>query len=253
MKMTAKKNETFYALGGLGLWLILCLLAIFGIILSGCSRENVFGSGRMITEDRQVGAFSEVTIDGSMDVVLYPGTNLPLTVEAEDNVMRFVETYVAGTTLRIKMRNGLNLRKHKQIVVHVRSDVYQKIISSGSGSLTATDTIRTNQFIGELNGSGNARLKVDANEVRLYVNGSGNIRAEGKARDYFSRIEGSGDVQAENVQAINADVRITGSGNQSITVSDRLDARITGSGNIRYRGNPTVNTTITGSGKVIKQ
>ncbi len=236
MNMTAKKNQTFYALSGLGIWLILCLLAIFGLILSGCSRENVFGSGRMISEERAVGPFNEVTIDGSMDVIVYPGANIPLTVEAEDNVMRFVETYVSGTTLRIKMRNGLNLKRHKQIIVHVRSDEYRKIISSGSGALTSSDTIHTNQFIAELNGSGNAKLKLDANEVRLYVNGSGNIRADGKTREYYSSIEGSGDIHAEDVQSLNADVRITGSGNQSISVSERLNARITGSGNIRYRG-----------------
>ncbi len=251
--MTAK-NESVLTIGSLGASLLLCLLAIFGFILTGCSRENVNGSGRMISEERSVGRFEDVTIDGSMDVIVKQGPAIPLTIEAEDNVMRYVETYVAGTTLRVKMRNGLNLKRHKQIIVHIQSEQYRKIVFSGSGGVTTPDTIRTNQFITELNGSGDARLKVDANEVRLYVNGSGNVRVEGKTRDYFSEVNGSGDVSAENVKSLNADVRISGSGNQSISVADRLNAHISGSGNIRYWGNPpalTVN--VTGSGKVIKQ
>jgi uncharacterized protein YrrD len=252
MKMTAK-NESVIALSGLGAGLLLCLLAIFGLILTGCSRENVFGSGRMITEERAVSPFNEVTIDGSMDIVIEQGPNVPLIVEAEDNVMRYVETYVSGTTLRIKMRNGLNLRKHKQIRVQIQSEDYRRVVFSGSGSITAPDTIRTTQFTAELNGSGDGQLKVDANEVRFYLNGSGNIRATGKARDYFADISGSGNIQAQEVKSVNADVRISGSGNQAISVTDNLKAKIAGSGNIRYWGNPAVNVNITGSGKVIKQ
>lgn len=253
MKMTAK-NESILAISGLSTWLLLCMVAIFGFILTGCSRENVIGSGRMITEERTVGHFEEVTIDGSMDVIIEQGPAKPLTIEAEDNVMRFVETYISGTTLRIRMRDGLNLRKHKQIIVHIQSEDYRKVVFSGSGEVTTPDTIRSTQFTADLNGSGNARLKVDANELRLYLSGSGNIRAEGKSRDYQANIEGSGNIHADAVKTVNANVKITGSGNQSISVSDRLDARITGSGNIRYSGNPpTVNVHISGSGKVIKQ
>lgn len=250
--MTVKK-ESVFAISGLSAWLILCLVAIFGFILSGCSRENVFGSGRMITEERSVSRFDEVKIDGSMDIIIKQGPAIPLSIEAEDNVMRYVETYVSGTTLRIRMRDGLNLKRHKQIIVHIQSEDYRKIVFSGSGDITTPDTIRSTEFIAELNGSGSARLKMDANNVRLYIAGSGDIQAEGKAKDYFANIEGSGDIRAENVKSINADVRISGSGNQFITASDKLNARITGSGNVRYWGNPAVNATVTGSGKVIKQ
>uniref|UniRef100_UPI00260E07C1 GIN domain-containing protein n=1 Tax=Chitinophaga sp. TaxID=1869181 RepID=UPI00260E07C1 len=138
--------------------------------------------------------------------------------------------------------------------VHIQSEDYRRVVFSGSGEVTTPDTIRSTQFTADLNGSGNARLKVDANELRLYLSGSGNIRAEGKSRDYHASIEGSGNIHADAVKTVNANVKITGSGNQSISVSDRLDARITGSGNIRYSGNPpTVNVNISGSGKVIKQ
>jgi len=43
-------------------------------------------------------------------------------------------------------------------------------------------------------------------------------------------------------------VRLTGSGDVTVQVSDELDVRIADSGAVRYLGKPTVEKTITGSG-----
>ncbi len=247
------KQETIFTYSGLSVGLILCLLVIFGMILTGCAHENVYGSGRVITEERPVDRFDEVTIEGPVEIHIKQGQQLPLKVEAEDNVMRIIETHVNGTTLRVKIRNGVNLKRYRPIHVYLQSETYKKITFSGSGSLTGPDTIRTSSFTYEINGSADADLKLDANEVRTYINGSGNLRLEGKSNACFSEINGSGDLHAPDLMTSTADIHIDGSGSQTIWVTDRLDARISGSGNIRYKGSPgTVNTRIAGSGKVIK-
>ena len=252
MKMTVKK-ETAFTYGGLGAGLLLCLLAIFGIILSGCSRENFYGSGQVITEERAVERFEEVTIEGPVEMHISQGAQLPVKIEAEDNVMRIIETYVSGSTLRVKIRNGVNLKRFKPIHVYLQTETWKRVHFSGSGSLNGPDTIHASQFTYEISGSANARLKLNANEVRTYVNGSGNLLLEGKSNAYFSEINGSGDLGAQEFQTASADIHINGSGEQTIWVTGRLDARINGSGNIRYKGTPgTVNVKVAGSGKVIK-
>lgn len=253
MKLTGKKQEYLITYSGLSVGLLLCLLAIFGLILSGCSRENLRGSGRVITEERPVDRFEDVIIDGPLEIHLQQGALVPLRIEAEDNVMRVIETSVRGTELRVKIRNGVNLKSFRAIHVYIQSEKYRRINFSGSGSLMSVDTIRTPQFSYEVNGSNDARLKVDANEVRLVVNGSGSIDLEGLARDYYSEINGSGDVNGEKLMAINANVETNGSGNQRIWAIDRLWGHISGSGNVRYKGTPAnLNVTVSGSGKVSK-
>ncbi len=252
MKMTVKRS-TIFTYSGLSIGLILLMLVIFGMILTGCARENIYGSGRVVTEERQVDRFSELTIEGPVEVQVKQGQQLPLKIEAEDNVMRLIETQVSGGSLRVKIRNGVNLKRVKPIHVYVQSEQYKKIIFSGSGSLTGPDTIKAAGFTYEINGSADADLKLDANEVRMYVNGSGNLRLEGRSNAYFSEINGSGNLAGRDFQAASADMNVNGSGEQTIWVTDRLDARINGSGNIRYKGTPgTVNVKIAGSGKVIK-
>lgn len=252
MKLTGKQ-EYLVTYSGLSVSLLLCLLAIFGLILSGCARENVHGSGRVITEERPVDRFEDLTVEGPLEIHVKQGSPLPLRIEAEDNVMRVIETSVNGTNLRVKIRNGVNLKSFRPIHIYVQSEKYRRIIFSGSGSLTGTDTIRTPLFLYEVNGSNDARLKVDANEVRVLVNGSGNIDLEGLARDYYSEINGSGDVRAELLKANNANVETNGSGEQRIWAVDRLWGHIRGSGNVKYKGTPAdFNVKVSGSGRVSK-
>jgi hypothetical protein len=254
MKMTAKK-ETIFTYSGLSASLLLCLLAIFGLILSSCSRENVYGSGRVITEQRTVSAFEDVLLEGSLEVQLKQGLNAPVSIEAEDNLMRHIETTVSGTTLRVKIRNGVNLKHFKPIRVYLESEKYRKVVFSGSGSLASygNDTIKSTLFSYEINGSADARLKVAANEVEIRVDGSGDIAVDGKSGNYSAVINGSGNIRAAGLETADARVEINGSGEQQIWVTHLLEARISGSGNIRYKGSPTtVNSSVSGSGKISK-
>ncbi|MGX5820124.1 head GIN domain-containing protein [Chitinophaga lutea] len=252
MKLTAKQS-IIATNGSLSIGLLLCLLAIFGFILSGCTRENVHGSGRVITEERATSAFENVIVEGPFDIDLVQGTAAPLHIRAEDNVMRFIESDVYNGTLRLRLRRGINLKSFRAIGVKVTSEQYRKITFSGAGSVTAADTIHSAGFSFELNGSGNSSLKVDAPAVQAWINGSGNLTLEGRSNTYEAEINGSGDIRAAALQTGQANVRINGSGEQSIWVTTRLDARITGSGNIRYKGAPgTINSSVTGSGKIIK-
>lgn len=252
MKLTVKQSEII-TYSGLSATLILCMLAIFGLIFSGCSLDNLTGSGRVTTEERTVAPFENVIVEGALEIHLAQGSNDPLMLEAEDNIMPVIETYVSGTTLHVKIRNNVNLKHFRPIHVYLNSESYRKILFSGSGSVRTEDTIHTDMFEYQLNGSADAQIKVDAAEVRTEINGSGRIALRGVANEYHSVINGSGNVDGEQLRSNSANIRISGSGNNTIWVLDRLDAKISGSGNIRYKGTPSiVNSDVNGSGKVIK-
>lgn len=252
MKLSTKQ-ETIVTYSGLSVGLLLFLLVIFGLILTSCSRENIQGSGRVVTEERSVGDFEDLTLEGPLEVHLRQGQLKPVVIEAEDNIMHVIETYVSGSRLNVRIRNGVNLKNVRPIQVYIQSEEYRKIIFAGSGSLRANDTIHSTLLSYEINGSADARLKLDANELTTIVHGSGDITLEGKASKYHSEIDGSGDVDATALQVTEADIHINGSGEQRIWVLNLLNIHINGSGNVKYKGTPgTLNTKINGSGRVIK-
>ena len=65
-----------------------------------------------------------------------------------------------------------------------------------------------------------------------------------------ARATGSGDVDAGELACADAEVRISGQGNATLRVRDRLDVRVSGVGQVRYHGDPTVTQRISGAGSV---
>jgi len=230
----------------------LLLLAVFSCTLAACDKEFISGSGNVITETRAVAPFTDVIADGSLHVYLRQGTDGPVEVTAEDNVLRAIDTYVSGNTLHVRIKSGVKLRSFKDIDIYVNSSNYNSVHFSGSGSVECLDTIKTNRFEYKIDGSGNTRLKVATDRLETEINGSGNIQLFGNATSFTSTINGSGDVGGLDLYCQDASILVKGSGGHTINVSHSLDVSIRGSGNVKYKGAATVNSDIQGSGRVIK-
>ena len=76
------------------------------------------------------------------------------------------------------------------------------------------------------------------------------IAASGLADDVEVILQGSGNVDLGDLQAATGSVRLNGSGNVTVWVTDRLEAQLPGSGNIYYYGRPTLDDSLTGSGNI---
>lgn len=233
-------------------WLLL-MIAIFSIILSGCTKENISGSGNVVTEVRTTGHFTDVEISGPFEVHLLQENNAKVEIKAEDNIMGVIETGMRSNTLFIRVKNQVNIRHHQPMKIYVHNPLFQRIKFDGSGSLDNQDTIHTSLFKYELNGSANATLILDAATLNTTINGSGNINMRGFAGSLNSDINGSGNIAAMNLEVQHASITIRGSGEHRVYVRKNLDARIYGSGNIFYTGEAKVVAEVKGSGKIVKQ
>src|SRR5690606_26374802 len=108
-----------------------------------------------------------------------------------------------------------------------------------------------------LSGSGKINIEGDfpsINELKVSISGSGDVLVKDafEATKILVNISGSGKADLLKVVAEQADVDISGSGNASLTIQDKLRVEISGSGKVYYNGSPDVDADISGSGKVIK-
>jgi len=226
------------------------LLALAGLILSGCTKEVMTGSGPVISQERTAGTFSKVSIDGPFYVHLTESAGAGISVSAEENLMRVIETYVTDSTLHISLKKDVRLNFFKDIHINVKNPAYKAISFSGSGAIDNTDTLHTDHFTYNSDGSGNARFTILAETLETAVNGSGNISLYGNAATYNSNINGSGNIGALDLTCIDANISVNGSGGQTVNVIQSLDVSIKGSGSVRYTGNPVISSEIAGSGRI---
>lgn len=217
-----------------------------------CIDPDIYGSGNIISEKRDVTTFNSISLDGSGNVFITQDTVQSLRIETDDNVMSILETDVNANTLEIDFRAHRQVNATK-LNIYISMAALKMFSLNGSGDIKSTDTIKTNNLSLKIAGSGKITMCVLAASVISEISGSGDIAISGKT-DYEScKITGSGNINAFELYSRNAQIEIRGSGDCRITASEFLNAKIDGSSDIYYKGKPVITKDISGSGSIIKQ
>ncbi len=234
---------------------ILLINVIIGIVFLGatsCDKitDRVTGNGNLTEETRVPGNFNGVALSGSYKVVIYPADFNEVVVEAESNLLPYIETVMKGGELVIKEKNNCWVKYTKTVTVFVYTTQLHKASISGSGSMWVNPFVTS--FIDyHISGSGDIYAELNAEEITVKISGSGNIHLKGTSPDSDFNISGSGSIKAFDLITRDCYSKISGSGEIEIFVTNFLQAVISGSGSVFYKGYPQLNVSISGSGEVI--
>lgn len=235
------------------IWLF--ILAASSLSLASCNYvtgKRIKGNGNMTTDDRSEGSFSGVESGGNFDIIVAIGPQ-SIKIEAEENVIPYIETYIDGDILRIKTKDGFWIKTSRSMKVYVTSPRLKKLEMNGGGSLTGASKITDSSKIDiEVHGNADIDLEVDAPEVESDLTGNGSVTLKGETRNFSSEATGNGHLKALDLKTENAKVKILGNGDAEVYSSVTLDVTIGGNGNISYKGDAKLTTHITGNGNVNK-
>ncbi len=265
------KNKTALTLV---IFVILSSLLACNISVGNTNIETIRGSGKVVSETREVSNISgvELALQGTLHISV--GTNESLRIEAEDNLLGYILTDVSGGELVIKTKTGVNLNNTKPINYYLTVTGLKSIAISSSGDIEASDLV-SEAFSTSVSSSGDLTISslkctslqvrssssgntsignLQADSINVTISSSGDVTIEnGSVPKQDVNISSSGDYQADAVVSSTAQVSISSSGNATVRVSDQLSGRLSSSGNIYYIGNPSVNVSTSSSGEAIKK
>ncbi|MBS1626946.1 MAG: DUF2807 domain-containing protein [Bacteroidetes bacterium] len=230
------------------------LIITIALLFTACNffSKPINGNGNQSSETRNISSAQKIKLAGSYNVELSQG-NTSLKINADENLLPYIETYNDNGWLVIKTKEDYRLSSNNPIKIIISTDKLEAIKLAGSGNIMGTT-----KFIGgdmlEINitGSGNATLEVNTPKVKSSIAGSGDITLSGETKDEEIHIAGHGNYKAINLKSENADVHIAGSGNANVFAANTLSIHIAGSGDVNYKGNPTIDQKIAGSGSIKK-
>jgi predicted small secreted protein len=229
------------------------LLLLTALMLSACQFNVTQGSGRVITEKRQVSGFNAVSFSGMGDLTLSQGNQETLTIEAEDNIMPHIITEVRGGTLYISQDQSARqnwIQPSRPIRFNLAVKNIHSFDLSGAGTIQSA-SLKADSLSLNVSGAGNIKLDhVEVSDLTSGISGAGDIDIAGKAARQDIHMSGIGNYRTGSLQAQSATVEISGAGNATLWVKDSLSANISGAGSIDYYGNPQVRKTISGVGSV---
>lgn len=217
----------------------------------GSAKEKILGNGDITTKQITTGDYDEVKVHGIMDVRLQKGTEGDISLKTDENLFQYLDVFVDGDALIIRVKKGFSLKTDFGIKITVPFEDLSKVSLAGSGDITSSDIIETSDFEVNLAGSGDIKLRVNAREINSNIAGSGDVHLKGACRKLNADLAGSGDLHGLDLKCEIADLNIAGSGDMKVNTSENIKVRIAGSGDVEYLGKPkNVDKKVIGSGTV---
>ena len=225
------------------------ILIAIALLLCACGLRTIRGSGKLVTESRDVRDFDRVSLGGSGKVILIQDEEESLAIETDRNVMRYVTSEVRDGTLVLGTKSGVMVSPTRlRFTVSVQD--LADLTVSGLGDITA-ERVDTERLQIKVSGSGDLRIDaLTAQEVAVWISGSGDVELAGGVTEQEVTISGSGKYRSGDLRSETVALTISGSGDATFWTTESLDARLTGSGSASTYGNPRMDVSSSGSGKV---
>ena len=238
--------------------LLLLMVTILTLTTTACGvnfylPRTVRGNGNVIEEIRKVDSFDEIDFQGIGNLYVTLGDKESLMIEAEENLLPYLETFNRGDQLVLKVENGRNITPTEPVNFYLTITSLSRVEVSGLGNVELPE-LEPERFQIEISGAGDIEIEgLEADSLTANMSGLGNLRIDdGKVTSQDIRISGSGQYKARYLESQDANIEISGLGSATVNVSEYLDVSISGAGDVEYYGNPEIDKSISGLGDIDK-
>jgi putative autotransporter adhesin-like protein len=207
-----------------------------------------------VTEQREIGEFHAISLDGIGTINFVQDEARTLTVEAEPDALPLITTEVREGTLHIQTRlisSKFISLKHPPIYSIANPNLVELVLR-GAGRANV-GRLKTDQLFVTVDGAGDIRLSNQTlGAARLRIAGAGSIKATGIATTQEIIITGAGNFSGDQFVGETVKVEINGAGRAKVHATEDLAAEIGGVGQVSYVGEPRVRSRVDGLGRIKK-
>jgi hypothetical protein len=234
---------------------------------------EVTGSQEMATWEMDFADFTYIEVSSGFDVDIIQSDSYSVTITANENLFDYFEIRQDEETLYIRLKranyNYINTRLEATITLpELRSLELEGASRGRISGFSSTNPLR-------LESKGASFLEIEAvkaGDTEFYISDASHITGSIETancsfeleEDSIIELTGSGNdaviigtdarsVRLTEFPIINAEIRLAGVDNATITLSGRLDVRLSGASTLYYSGNPTLgNINVSDNSKMIK-
>ena len=220
------------------------------IIISSCSHTT--GSGNIISEPRPAGNFDAITVGGGFEVEVKIGPVTSVVVEADDNIIKYIETQTIGNTLKISTED-LHNYNNVHMKVFITTPSLKMIRSSASAEVVVQDVlVNTGKSTFKASSGSSIKTAVDAPEVEADASSGASITLEGKTQSYTSEASSGAEIKSRDLLSENTTVKVSSGASAKVHASVSLNATASSGASVTYHGAANVNKTVSSGGSVDK-
>ena len=255
--------------------IIILSFLFLSMISFGQKKEKIKGSKIVKLEQKQVGDFESLEVEDNLEIFLIKGDECGIEIEADDNLIEFVEYKLAGKNLRISTSRDIS--SYKKLSVRVTyTGKFNLVSAKDETNVTALSDVvldnitfksydyaklflnaKTKSFTLMANDKSKVELNLKSEKTAVDVSKSAYVKAlissgemkfdmyqkssadvEGDILDLKLRLDNNTDFIGKKLTAKNALVETGGYSKASINISNIATIDASGNGEIELYGEP---------------
>lgn len=255
--------------------IILFSFLLFSAASFAQKKEKVKGSKIVKSEQKQVGDFESVEVEDNLEVFLVKGNECGLEIEADDNLIEFVDYKLSGGNLRISTTRDISSYKKLSVRV-IYTDKFNMVIAKDETNVTALSDLvldnvtfksynyaklflnaKTKSFTLMANDKSKTELNLKSTKTAIDLSKSAYVKAlisssemrfdlyqkssaevEGDIIDLKLRLDNNSDFVGKKLTAKNATLETAAYGKSSIAVSNTISIDASGNSEVQLYGEP---------------
>jgi hypothetical protein len=237
-------------------YVLCCLSIVLLISLQGCrdgviDRETIRGSGSISEETHTFTGITGVQLSTIGELDIHLGDKEELRIEADDNLLQYIETKMDGGYLTIGSRRGVRLRPSQGVRYTLTVKELEFIGLSSTGNVHAP-TLSADRFEIRVTSTGDLSVDgIEAKSLDVRISSTGDVRiGEGVVDEQEIHISSTGDYDGESVRSAKVTVGLSSTGSARLWAEQSLDATVRSTGSVYYKGNPEVSDSHSSTGRV---
>ena len=257
--------------------LIILSFLFLSIVTFGQKKEKVKGSKVVKSEQKQVDSFESIEVEDNLEVFLVKGKECGIEIEADDNLIEFIDYKLIGTNLRISTSRDIS--SYKKLSVRVTyTDKFNLVITKDETNLSALSDIildnitfksydysklflyaKTKNFTLMANDKSKVELNLKSEKSAIDISKSAYVKAlissvelkfdmyqkstaeiEGDVNDLKLRLDNNTDFTGIKLIAKNASLETSGSTKSIVNISNIATIDASGNSEIQLYGEPKI-------------
>ena len=256
--------------------IIILSFLIISSITFGQKKEKIKGSKIVKLEQKQVESFESIEVEDNIEVFLVKGSECGLEIEADDNLIEFIDYKLAGNNLRISTSRDITSFKKLSVRI-IYTDKFNMVIAKNETNITSLSDLvldnitfksydysklfinaKTKDFTLMINDKAKVELNLKSDKTAIDLSKSGFLKAfisstdtkfdmyqkssaeiEGDIVNLKLRLDNNTDFTGNKLTTKNAILETSGYSKSNIIVNNILTIDASGNSEIELYGAPT--------------
>jgi hypothetical protein len=231
------------------------LIGLSTLLFSCDNFKQVIPNSSIVSSEYRVGSYSGIQIENAFNVeVTQVISDEKITVEANSNLLEYIEVFEKNDQLVIKIRKGVTINGTATLNVVVNTSQRLSTISAvGAAKLKLNDTIVGNDIDVTISGASHVTGDFKCNTLNIYADGASDALLSGSATNIYINAEGACSIGSFDLAVTDTDLKLEGASKATLTIDGKIRLSANGASMLTYKGQATIDhLSLEGGSQIIK-